>query len=199
MLPSGPNAWLVESDDPLGLVAAIDAHRAEAPAPVEDVVPAARTVLVTFVTTAGRSASDWLGELATVAAEAVDAGAIDIPVHYDGEDLDAVATATGMGVAEVVARHTAGAYVSAFCGFAPGFAYLTGLDERLVLPRRATPRTRVPAGAVAIASEYTAVYPSPSPGGWHLLGRTDAALWDLDRDPPALLAPGTRVRFVAVA
>lgn len=95
-------------------------------------------------------------------------------------------------------RHAAGTYRAAFCGFAPGFAYLTGLDPSLHLPRRDTPRTRVPAGSIAIAAEYTAVYPSASPGGWHLIGRTDATLFDPQRQPPALIVPGTAVHFVPV-
>ena len=100
-----------------------------------------------------------------------------------------------MAVDAVVAAHAAATYTVAFCGFAPGFAYLTGLPAALRLPRRATPRPRVPAGSVAIAGELSAVYPTASPGGWHLLGRTDVALFDVDRDPPALLTPGTIVRF----
>jgi KipI family sensor histidine kinase inhibitor len=118
-----------------------------------------------------------------------------IPVRYDGADLAAVAAATGLTVGEVVAAHCGATYRVAFCGFAPGFGYLTGLPERLHVPRRSTPRTRVPAGAVAIAAGYAAVYPRPSPGGWHLLGSTDLVLFDPDRQPPALLAPGNVVRF----
>ena len=95
-----------------------------------------------------------------------------------------------------MSRHSDATYRAAFCGFAPGFAYLTGLDPALQLPRRATPRTRVPAGSVAIAAGYSAVYPTTSPGGWHLVGHTDAVLFDADRDPPALIAPGTTVHFV---
>ncbi len=106
-----------------------------------------------------------------------------------------VAEATGLAVDEVIDRHVIGEYSVAFCGFSPGFAYMTGLDPVLHLDRRDTPRTRVPAGSVAIAADYTSVYPSPSPGGWHLLGRTDAALWDTERPEPALLAPGTTVRL----
>ncbi len=116
---------------------------------------------------------------------------------YDGEDLDDVARATGLDRDEVIARHTGSSFRVDFCGFAPGFAYLRGLDEALWLPRRSTPRTRVPAGSVAIADVYSAVYPGVSPGGWHLLGTTSTRVWDVDRDPPALLEPGTEVRFVA--
>jgi KipI family sensor histidine kinase inhibitor len=121
---------------------------------------------------------------------------VEIPVTYDGEDLGEVAALTGLSEAEVVARHQGASYRVAFCGFSPGFAYLTGLPRELHVPRRETPRTVVPAGSVAVAGDYASVYPRASPGGWRLLGRTDVPLWDLDRDPPALLRPGTRVRFV---
>ena len=114
---------------------------------------------------------------------------------YDGPDLAAVAADTGLTVAEVIARHTAPAYTVGFIGFAPGFAYLIGLDPVLHVPRHASPRTRVPAGSVGIAGEFTGVYPRASPGGWQLLGRTNAALWDLARERPALLEPGVAVRF----
>lgn len=118
-----------------------------------------------------------------------------ILVVYDGPDLDEVAHLTGLTPDEVVAAHTGTAWEVAFTGFAPGFAYLTGGDPRLNVPRRDTPRSRVPVGAVALAGPYSGIYPRESPGGWQLLGRTDAPLWDLDRDPPALLRPGGRVRF----
>jgi biotin-dependent carboxylase-like uncharacterized protein len=124
---------------------------------------------------------------------------VTIPVRYDGADLADVAKATGLSEDEVVSVHTGPNYTVAFTGFAPGFGYLTGLDERLRLPRRDTPRTRVPAGAVAVAGEFTGVYPRPSPGGWHLLGSTTAPLWDPSREAPALLRPGMTVRFEPVS
>ena len=120
---------------------------------------------------------------------------VEIPVVYDGPDLETVAASWGCEVEEVVARHRATEFVSAFCGFAPGFAYLSGLDASV--PRLATPRTRVPAGSVALAGAWCGVYPVASPGGWQIIGHTDAELWDPGREQPALLAPGTRVRFVA--
>jgi len=120
---------------------------------------------------------------------------IEVPVHYDGDDLEEVAALTGLAPAEVVAAHTGRPWQVGFVGFAPGFAYLVDGDPRLRVPRRTSPRSRVPAGAVGLADEYSGVYPRPSPGGWQLLGHTDVALWDLDRDPPALLRPGLRVRF----
>jgi len=164
---------------------------------VTDVVPAARTVLVQH---------DGRGRGETDAIEAALSSPVSwtpptsepvlIDVRYDGEDLDEVARATGLTVDDVVSAHAGATYVAAFCGFMPGFAYLTGLDPRLHLPRRATPRPRVPAGSVAIASEFTGIYPMVSPGGWHLLGSTDAVLWDETRSEPALVAPGATVRFV---
>lgn len=121
-----------------------------------------------------------------------------LPVRYDGPDLTEVARRTGLTEPEVVDLHRGGEYRVAFGGFMPGFAYLTGLAPRLHLPRLATPRPRVPAGSVAVAGEFTAVYPGPTPGGWWLLGTCDLVLFDPDREPPALLTPGTRVRFEAV-
>jgi KipI family sensor histidine kinase inhibitor len=124
---------------------------------------------------------------------------VEIPVRYggrDGADLAEVADRTGRSEAEVVALHAGSEYRVFLVGFVPGFPYLGVLPEELALPRRATPRVQVPAGSVAIAGRQTGIYPSPTPGGWHLIGRTDAPIWDAHRDPPALLAPGDRVRFV---
>ena len=118
-----------------------------------------------------------------------------IDVRYDGADLDRVGELTGLGRAEVVAAHTGRPWRVAFCGFAPGFSYLVGGDPRLQVPRRGESRVRVPAGAVAVAGAFSAVYPRPSPGGWRLLGHTDAVLWDPDADPPAVLLPGSVVEF----
>jgi KipI family sensor histidine kinase inhibitor len=198
VLPCGERALLVELEDldaVLGLHAAL---RSEAPAGVLELVPAARTLLVTF--DPGATDAPALGEALRAVEFSPGAPAsgerVEIPVTYDGEDLDAVASHAGLSPGEVVERHAGGEYVVAFCGFAPGFAYLTGLDERLHVPRRESPRTRVPAGAVAVADVFTAVYPRVSPGGWQLIGRTDEPLWDVERDPPARLVPGTRVRFV---
>jgi KipI family sensor histidine kinase inhibitor len=121
---------------------------------------------------------------------------IEIPVRYDGLDLGDVAAHAGLSVGEVVALHTAGEYVALFVGFLPGFAYLGGLDARLAVPRRAVPRAGVAAGSVAIGGELTAVYPLASPGGWNVIGRTDAVMFDARRSPAAAIAPGDRVRFV---
>lgn len=163
---------------------------------VVDIVPAAETVLVACAT--GAHLALVRTRLADVVPAALDAGtaSVEIPVRYDGADLHHVAAATGLDLDQVISAHAAPTYEVAFCGFAPGFGYLRGLDERLHLPRRPTPRVSVPSGSVAIAAAYTAVYPRSSPGGWHLLGTTDVVLFDPGREQPALLAPGTSVRFV---
>jgi KipI family sensor histidine kinase inhibitor len=124
---------------------------------------------------------------------------VEIVVRYDGPDLDEVAAHTGMTRTEVIDAHTGTPWRVAFGGFAPGFAYLVGGDPRLQVPRRERPRPSVPAGSVGLAGEFSGVYPRSSPGGWQLLGTTDAVLWDADREPPALLGPGTTVRFVDAA
>jgi KipI family sensor histidine kinase inhibitor len=193
LLPYGPSALLAEFTSLGGVLGATAALRRAAVPGVIDIVPAARTVLVVH-----RGADPAL------IAAALDSGddelpppigTVRVPVRYDGADLEEVAAAVRLTVAEVVALHSGATYRVAFCGFLPGFAYLIGLPEQLHLPRRRTPRPRVAAGTVAIAGEYAGVYPADSPGGWLLLGSTDAALWDPGREPPGLLAPGTDVVF----
>ncbi|MFV0462885.1 MAG: 5-oxoprolinase subunit B family protein [Nostocoides sp.] len=202
VLPYGERALLIEVTPPYpvsGAYAAVLGARDAGRLPgVLEVVPAARTVLVTFGDVAAtRAGRPVLGQLVP-SAPAADAGPeVVIAVHYDGEDLTAVARLTGLDPAEVIRRHTSSSWRVHFVGFAPGFAYLSGGDPALVVPRRDSPRAAVPAGAVGLAGEFSAVYPRPSPGGWQLIGRTEESMWDLRRDPPALLAPGMRVRFEA--
>ncbi len=205
VLPYGPAALLVELDSvrqvralDAGLRAALAAGRLT---DVVEVVPAARTVLVAV--RPGSSGLDAVrAELDTVPLDEpppVPAGPpVTVPVHYDGEDLEMVAAAAGCTSAEVVALHTGAVYVVAFCGFAPGFGYLTGLPAPLRQPRLATARASVPAGSVGIAGEFTGVYPRTSPGGWRLIGRTERVMFDPAARQPAVLAPGRRVRFRAV-
>ena len=196
--PAGATAVLVELDDLDQVIGLHAALRRQPPAGTVDLVPAARTVLVIFdgsVTSADRVAADVAGRDLDPVGER-DGTLVEIPVAYDGEDLADVARIAGLSEPEVVARHARGEYRVAFCGFAPGFAYLAGGDPALRVPRRDSPRTKVPAGSVGLADEFTGVYPREMPGGWRLIGRTDAVLWSLDRDPPALLPPGTPVRFV---
>jgi KipI family sensor histidine kinase inhibitor len=194
----GAAAVLVEPDDPtavLGLAATLRDHP-----DVVEVVPGARTLLVRATPASIAAIGERVRSLAAAGATRLPdrpGDEIVLDVHYDGPDLAGTAARLGLDADGLVRRHSAGRYVVAFCGFAPGFAYLTGLDAELHVPRLSEPRTRVPAGAVGIAGEFTGVYPRPSPGGWRLLGHTDAPLWDLERTPPALLTPGTRVRFRA--
>jgi 5-oxoprolinase (ATP-hydrolysing) subunit B len=197
ILPMGPHAVLIEQLDGEPAAWAAGMRRLQLPG-VSEIVPGAATVLV--VCADERALGTVRPRLREVLPAESTAGReqrpIEIPVRYDGDDLEAVALATGLSTDDVVAAHTAPDYVVAFCGFSPGFGYLRGLDRRLHLPRRSTPRTRVPAGSVAIAAEYTAVYPRVSPGGWHLLGRTEAVMFDPDRSPPAVFEPGALVRFI---
>jgi len=192
LLPYGPRAVLAEFDSLAEVMSAASRWRESALPGVVDVVPAARTVLVMH------DGSLDVDKLDGPTCELVNAPLVDpvvVDVVYDGADLQAVAMACGLRVAEVIELHAGADYTVAFCGFMPGFSYLVGLPTALQLPRRDSPRTRVPAGSVAIAAEFAGVYPRESPGGWHILGRTDALLWDVARTPPALLAPGAPVRF----
>jgi KipI family sensor histidine kinase inhibitor len=165
---------------------------------VVELVPGYRTLLL--VAEQGRAevldelAAD-LPELELPDADEVAGESVEIPVRYDGEDLPEVARLTGLDAEEVVRRHTAPEYTVAFLGFSPGFPYLVGLDPALEVPRRDTPRTSIPAGSVGLTGGQTGIYPTASPGGWQLIGRTEVTLFDPDRDPPALLGPGSRLRF----
>jgi KipI family sensor histidine kinase inhibitor len=206
----GDQALLLEFESTAEVLAWADAlHEADLLG-VLDIVPASRTVLVKLAGARYQAPTrQRLGKL-RVTAEAVsevtapvDGRAdmeidIEIDVVYDGADLDEVARLTGLTTEQVIAAHTATPWRVGFGGFAPGFAYLIGGDGRLEVPRQSEPRTRVPAGSVALAGEFSAVYPRESPGGWQLIGHTPkdtAELWDVDRDPPALLRPGMWVQF----
>ncbi len=191
VIPVGRRAALVEVDD-TGQALSL-ALWARSRVDADDVVPAAATVLIDGVDDLDALPgllSGWAPEQAAPPGELV-----EVAVAYDGPDLAVVAEAWGVAPGDVAARHASREYVVAFCGFAPGFAYLTSGDEDGDVPRRDTPRPRVPAGAVAVAGPWTGIYPTASPGGWQVLGTTDATLWDQAREHPALLAPGTRVRF----
>lgn len=163
-------------------------------------IPGARTVLVRFdpLRVSASDLSVVLEATEVDAAHLPATGEAVIPVRYDGEDLDEAASLLGVTAEELVNRHLAADWRVAFSGFAPGFGYVVSSDPLFDVPRRSSPRTRVPAGSVALAGQFTGVYPRESPGGWQLIGRTDAVMWDIDRTPPALLAPGTTVRFERV-
>lgn len=208
------------------MVADLVAALRSRPAGVVDVLPAAETVLVTLsgpavaesvrrhlntllerlesesrVAAGTRGLLGWLPERADRADQTMGGNGfrddpVRIPVRYDGEDLPDVARLLGLTPAEVITQHTGAVWRCAFVGFAPGFGYLESPDGRLTVPRRTQSRIAIPPGAVALAGGYSAVYPRRSPGGWQLIGTTDAALWDVDRDPPALIRSATRVQFV---
>lgn len=204
ILRYGEHAALVELDSLAEVGAAHRALRAAAESGalpgVRELVPAARTVLVEFAPgSAGLSTlSGLLRDLRTTPELDAERGEVTLPVRYDGPDLDLVARTAELSVAEVIRLHTEGRYTVAFCGFAPGFGYLTGLAGPLRQPRLDSPRSAVPAGSIGVAGEYTAAYPRSSPGGWRLIGRTEEALFDPTAEPPALLVPGTVVRFEQV-
>jgi KipI family sensor histidine kinase inhibitor len=190
-------------DDVLGWYRAASEAK---PAGLVDLVPGARTVLAVVEPRMLPLAAlrEWLESVAPSAAGGPGAGpaapeAVHIDVRYDGDDLGDVARTLRITTADVIELHTSSTWTVAFGGFAPGFGYLVTDHTRLVVPRRETPRTLVPAGAVGLAGEFSGIYPRASPGGWQLLGTTDAVLWDADREPPALLTPGTIVRFRAVS
>lgn len=201
ILDYGDRALLLEFDSSVEVLAWTDVVRAADLPGVVDIVPAARTILVKLAgsrylaPTRQRLGGVRLSEEAVAESATPSKANVVIDVVYDGDDLDEVARLTGLSTTEVVAAHTGTLWRVGFSGFAPGFAYLVGGDERLAVPRRSEPRTRVPVGSVGLAGEFSGVYPRESPGGWQLIGRTSAVLWDVDRDPPALLAPGMWVKF----
>jgi len=200
VLPSGSDALLVELDDLDQVLALYAALYEERPAGVIDIVPAARTVLLvtdpaaTDLAEVGRAVRQMRPRPGRQAGGEL----VEIPVTYDGDDLEEVGSLLGCDVDEVVRRHAGEAWTVAFCGFAPGFGYLAGASGGWDVPRRSSPRTTVPPGSVALAGEFSGIYPRASPGGWQLIGRTELVVFDLERDPPALLRPGTPVRFVDV-
>jgi KipI family sensor histidine kinase inhibitor len=196
----GDRALLLELGDTATVVAWTDAVTAAGISGVADLVPAAETLLVVAAEDADvdavRQGLEGL-EVDESGVAGEDSGEpLEIPVTYDGPDLADVAELTGLTEREVVDAHTGSTWRVAFGGFAPGFGYLVGGDPRLEVPRRDESRTKVPTGAVGLAGTFSGVYPRESPGGWQLIGTTKAPMWDLERDPPALLVPGAVVRFV---
>lgn len=200
-LPAGPSALLVEVDslhEVRALQAEIGRQRAGGWAPsLLDVVPAAATILLDGIEDQGAAVRDirsW-----TIPPVPADAGPVtEIHCRYNGPDLPAVAAQWNVPVAEAVRIHTALEHEVAFCGFAPGFPYIAGLGAEREVARRDDPRTAVPAGSVALGGLYTGIYPRASPGGWQVIGHTDAVMWDPGREPAALLVAGDRVRFIDV-
>ena len=196
VLPYGDRALLVEVSGPAEAAAVRAALEGDPLDGQRELVPAARTVLVLLDRPPGDADAALLRRLSLDLPPPAAVGpVVELPVVFDGPDLAEVAELTGRTVPALVDDLTALELTVAFGGFAPGFGYLTGLPDDLHVPRRATPRTRVPAGSVGLAGPFAGAYPRSSPGGWQLVGRTDALLFDVDRDPPALLSPGVRVRL----
>ena len=193
----GPQAWLIDDVD--SPPAWADALRSMDVPGVDEIVPAEATVVVRCTHERHEAIGRALDMVVPVDATTRHEAPLTIDVVYDGPDIADLAHAAQVSIDDVVRLHATGTYEVAFCGFSPGFGYLRGIDRRLHVPRRDTPRTSVPAGSVGIAAGYTCVYPAASPGGWHLIGHTTAALWDVERDPPALLQPGRVVRFRSVS
>lgn len=200
ILPIGSRAFLVELDDLDQALALFDALQADPVAGIAEIIPAARTLMVR--TAPGVAADATLGRAIAArrplgATPRGQGETVELPMVHDGEDLADVARLMQLSVAEVIAAHRQAVWQVAFCGFAPGFAYMCCDDPRFRLPRRASPRTRIPAGAVALADRFCGVYPQETPGGWQLIGRTAVPMFDLARQPAAFLRPGLRCRFVA--
>lgn len=199
-LPAGPSALLVEVDDldaVFSLMAEIERRRREGWGEgLVDVVPGATTVLLDGVDRPKRLALE-IARWSLPHLGPGDEGEVEVRCRYGGPDLADVAARWGVSEDEAVAIHTSLTHRVAFCGFAPGFAYIAGLGDRWRVPRRPSARPVVPSGSVALAGTYTGIYPRSSPGGWQLIGRTETVLWDEERQPPALLAPGMTVRFLA--
>jgi KipI family sensor histidine kinase inhibitor len=197
ILRCGDTALLLEFPDLAAARRMYAALERTPPAGTTDLVPAAVTLLIRFDPAAADPAQIERVLRSTRADADVTASGelVHIPVHYDGADLNDVAAHTGLSPREVIEAHTGRDWTMAFSGFAPGFAYLVDGDPRLAVPRRPESRTRVPAGAVGLAGGFSGIYPRSSPGGWQLIGHTEADLWNIEREPPALLLPGSRVRF----
>lgn len=202
LLPAGPHAMLLELPD----LDSVRRYYAEAarrraagqlPGEVRDVVPAARTILfdgVSDLPALSRDIRTWAPAPPDPRAQR----SVEVPVNYAGPDLEDVARLWDMTQAEVVTTHASITHEVAFLGFAPGFAYITGIGQDRSVPRRPQPRTSVPTGSVALAGEFTGIYPRNSPGGWQLIGHTDLTLWSPDQDPASTLTPGTAVTFTPV-
>lgn len=200
VLRCADSGLLVELDDLDAVLALYDALTDRLPDGVTDLVPAARTLLLRLdpASADANAVEAAVRSTRPVPGRCRDGDLLRVPVIYDGADLTEVARMTGLTVRGVIEAHTAAEWTVAFGGFAPGFAYLVGGDGRLQVPRNAESRTKVPAGAVGLAGPFSGVYPRESPGGWRLVGHTEMQMWNIDRDPPALLRPGVRVRFEEV-
>lgn len=195
LLPYGRNARLLECAD---LADSQAVHRwlaEQRPAEIAEIVPGARTLLLRLRSPLSETLLRTMIDIDLPPISTKDSRPLVVDVHYTGDDLGQVCELLGLTVPQLIAHHTGQDWSVAFCGFAPGFGYLAPTDRSLPVPRRDTPRTRVPAGSVALADQWSAIYPTESPGGWQLIGSTDLELFDVDAEPPATLRPGMRIRF----
>jgi KipI family sensor histidine kinase inhibitor len=197
LLPYGERGLLLECEDLTEMVGVLRALQQLDLDEVTEIVPGARTIFLRSAQPLSPQGRRELLELEPVSPAGGSAAEVEIGVRYDGADLTEVAELVDMPAEEVIAAHTGQVWTVGFCGFAPGFGYLHGENTTLRVPRRTHPRTSVPAGAVGLADVWSGIYPRSGPGGWQLIGHTTRSLWNLDRTPPALLQPGTVVRFVA--
>ena len=196
LLPYGERAVLLACPDLQDTQRLYAALRADPWPEIEEVVAGAESLLLRLGSPLSNRRRSELEHVKPPHFDPAETELTTIEVDYSGEDLEMVAGLLDRTAEDVIADHCGQTWTVAFCGFAPGFAYLHGEHERLTVPRRDAPRTRVPAGAVGLADRWSGVYPRAGPGGWQLIGTTDLAIWDLERDPPALLQPGATVRFV---
>ena len=202
LLPAGRTAVLVELDD-VGQRRRLHRTLSEHPAVgTVDLVPAQTTVLIDVESPDQLPAAvAHVQELIAAGLDCVEQGVrevVEVPVRYDGLDLSDVAELLNMTTDELVRRRSDQQWTVEFAGFMPGFGYMSGADWPYRIPRRDTPRTRIPPGSIALADGFTGAYPQASPGGWQIIGTTDAILWDEKADPPALLLPGAVIRFEVV-
>lgn len=194
----GTAALLLDVDDPAGWFDELWRRRDAGELYAVEIVPGAQTVLLDGVPDPALTAAQIRQWRPPAVVRTTTHALVPIPVTYDGEDLASVAELWRTSERGVINRLNSTEFQVAYCGFSPGWAYLAGLPPALAVPRLASPRAKVPAGSVALGGEYAGIYPTASPGGWRLVGRTAVALFDPERDPPALLTPGTRVRFIEV-
>ena len=197
LIDYGPAAALLECENLAEVLGLLPQLRDQPK--INEVVPGARTVLLRLASPLDAVDRRGLQSMVPTSTEIHQQVRIRVEVDYSGEDLRTVADQVGTTPAEVVELHTGQIWTVGFCGFAPGFAYLQGEHDRLRVSRRQLPRPNVPAGAVGLADSWSGIYPRAGPGGWQLIGRTDAQLWDLNRTPPALLQPGFQVQFTPTA
>ena len=197
MRTAGEDGLLIELPDVEAVHALADLIRGHDDADrLTELIPAARTVMLIGPRDVLTRIGDDVQNFEPSAASVGNPRTIEIPVRYDGADLEDIATRVGLSIEEIIAAHSGAVYSVDFFGFSPGLAYISGTPQAIRVPRRDNPRTRVPVGAVAIANEYTVIYPAATPGGWSIIGSLDGPpMWDTDADPPTRVGLGDRIEF----